>query len=144
MNIAFYVNNVNDSHAEEIFKCLNDAVKEQKVSDASLFFNNPGPVQQKLNFGMFNSTELWAYTGMLINTNLQGAMYSLLVTNKFKPYFLFRNKERHDVPSLIYVSNKMPVLVTSEEDAREVYRLTGKKPKLASLDAESLMGVYNE
>jgi hypothetical protein len=143
MNIAFYVNNVNDDRASDIFKCLNEAIKNQKVDDASLFFNNPGPNPHVGNFGMFNSTELWAYTGMLINTHPQSAIYSLGVVNKFKPYFLF-SKGRHDIMALIYLSGKMPILVTNQEDEREIYRLTGKKPKVVELNAESLKEVYNE
>ena len=40
---------------------------------------------------------------------------------------------------LIDIINKMPVLVTNKEDEQEVYRLTGKKPKLVELKAESLI-----
>jgi hypothetical protein len=140
MNIAFYANDMNSDKSEQIFNCLNETLKNEQISDASLFFNNPGPINQKTDFGIFNATELWAYTGVLINTTIQCALYSLGVVNKFKPAYLF-SKDR-DIMGLINIINKMPVLVTNKEDEQEVYRLTGKKPKLVELKAESLIEVF--
>ena len=143
MNIAFYVDSVAENdQTKKIYECLNTAIKEEKVSDASLFFNTPAYNLDQSRFGMFNSTELWAFTGLLVNTTIRGAIYSLNITNKFKPTYLF-NKDR-DVMGLIYLSSKMPILATSKEDEQEVYRLTGKRPKLVNLDAESLIEANNE
>jgi hypothetical protein len=143
MNIAFYIDNIsNDAETNKIFECLNDSIKNEKVNDVSLFFNNPGPSPQISKFGFFNSTELWAYTGLLVNTSIQGALYSLKIVNKFKPAYLF--KKDRDVMGLIYLGTKMPIFVTNKQDEQEVYRLTGKKPKLVNLEAESLIGAINE
>lgn len=143
MNIAFYVDSVsNDEQGKQIFNCLNESIKNESVTDASLFFNNPGPSPETSRFGLFNATELWAYTGLLINTNIQGALYSLGVVNKFKPVYLFK-KER-DIMGFIHLSNKMPIIVTNKKDEQEVFRITGKKPKLIDLTAESLRELYNE
>ena len=143
MNIAFYVDSVAENDKmKKIYECLNTAIKDEKVSDASLFYNTPAYNLDQARFGMFNSTELWAFTGLLINTTIPGAIYSLNITNKFKPTYLF-NKDR-DVMGLIHLSSKMPILVANEEDEQEVYRLTGKKPTLVNLDAESLMGILDE
>lgn len=144
MNIAFYVDTIsNDDQGKQIFTCLNEAVKNETVSDASLFFNNPGPSPEASRFGLFNSTELWAYTGLLINTNLQAAFYSLGVVNKFKPVYLY-NKQERDVMNFISLTSKMPVIVTNKEDEQEAFRVTGKRPKLVSLTADSLREFYNE
>ena len=144
MNIAFYVNEIStDEQGKEIFSFLNKAVKSESISDASLFFNNPGPSPEQSHFGLFNSTELWTYTGLLINTNLQSAIYSLGVVNKFKPVYLFRKRER-DIPTFIFLSNKMPIIVTNKEDEQEAFRVTGKRPKLVDLTVESLQEFYNE
>ena len=140
MNIAFYVNELNNNKAELIFNCLNNSLQNEQISDASLFFNNPGPISQKTDFGIFNATELWSYTGLLVNTTIQCALYSLSVVNKFKPAYLF--SKDGNVMGLIDIINKMPVLVTNKEDEQEVYRLTGKKPKLVELKAESLIEVF--
>lgn len=143
MNVAFYVDSIAENEqTKEIYKCLNNAIKEQKVSDASVFYNTPAFNLDAAKFGLFNSTELWSFTGLLINTTIQGAIYSLNVVNKFKPVYLF--KKDRDVMGLIHLASKMPIFVTSKEDEQEVYRLTGKKPKLVSLDAESLIGAKNE
>lgn len=143
MNLAFYVESVAESEqSKQIFECLNNAIKEHKVSDASIFYNIPASNLNPAKFGLFNSTELWAFTGLLVNTTIQGAIYSLNIFNKFKPVYLFK-KER-DIMSLIYLASKMPIIVTSKEDEQEVYRLTGKMPKLISLDAESLIGINDE
>ena len=143
MNIAFYVDSIAEGEqSKQIFNCLNNAVKEHKVSDASIFYNTPSPNLNTAKFGFFNSTELWAYTGLLINTTVQNAVYSLNVVNKFKPVYLFK-KER-DIMGLIHLTSRMPIFVASAEDEQEVYRLTGKKPKLVSLDAESLIEAANE
>lgn len=143
MNIAFYVDSLAENEqTKQIYKCLNDAIKEQKVSDASVFYNTPAFNLDAAKFGLFNSTELWSFTGLLVNTTIQGAIYSLNVVNKFKPVYLF--KKDRDVMGLIHLASKMPILVTNGQDEQEVYRLTGKRPKLLNLDAESLIEANNE
>lgn len=143
MNIAFYVDAaIDNDQTRQIFKCLNDAITNAEVEDACLFFNNPTPNLNKTKFSFFNSTEVWNFTGLLVNTSLQGAIYSMNVVNKFKPVYLFSKTK--DIMNLIYISSKMPIVVTSKEDEQEVYRLTGRKPKLVNLDAESLMGILDE
>lgn len=143
MNIAFYVDSIAENEqTKQIFNCLNEAIKEQKVSDASVFYNTPAFNLDASKFGMFNSTELWAFTGLLINTTIQGAIYSLNVVNKFKPVYLF--KKEQDIMALIGLASKMRIFVTNKKDEQEVYRLTGKKPKLVNLDAESLIEASNE
>ena len=138
MNIAFYVDNPGENDLQKkIFDCLNDAVENFKVEDASLFFENPTPFSNKAKFGIFNSTELWAYTGLLISTTLRGTMYAKNIANKFKLFHLFSSEK--DIFSLIRVGNMAQIITLSKEDQQEVYRLTGKMPKLVELKAESLI-----
>lgn len=142
MNIAFYVDSLAENEqTKQIFNCLNTAIDKEKVEDACLFYNVPAFNSNLAKFGFFNSTDLWSFTGLLINTTISGAIYSLNIVNKFKPAYLFTKKV--DIMGLLYVSSKMPVFVLNEEDKKEIHRITGKTAKIIKLNSESLIEVLN-
>ena len=85
MNIGFYVDSVAATPQNGIiFEVLNEAVENNDVTDASLFYNDIDYNPIKPQFGMFNSTDLWSFTGLLIATSLDNVIKSARVFNKFK------------------------------------------------------------
>ena len=79
---------------------------------------------------MFNSTDIWHFTGTLIATSMETFFDAIKAVNKYSLVYLFDGNKRHDVFSLIGMSKATKILTTTEEDQKEVYRLTGFKPIL--------------
>ena len=140
MKIAFYVDSTNSQPRNmEIYKTLNTLVEEGKVSDACLFFNNIDYVPVQTKFGMFNSHDMWHYTGNLITTSVENTMRAANTVNKFNIYYLY-DKSQKDLAGLMNSLNlNVKVLTTTQEDQQEYYRLTGEKPHLL----ESLENVFD-
>lgn len=139
MNLAFYVQDTSENDLNNnIYECLNEGVNNKHVSDASIFYNNPAYNGKKTSFGMFNATDIWAYTGILISTTLQNTDYANKIVNKFKLHYLYSKGEKN-LFGLIDISNQIPVCVSNEEDGKEFYRLTGKKPKMINFKAKDIL-----
>ena len=142
MNIGFYVDSVAATPQNGIiFEVLNEAVENNDVTDASLFYNDIDYNPIKPQFGMFNSTDLWSFTGLLIATSLDNVIKAARVVNKFKLIYLY-NKEEKNLLMLLDSINLAPIVTTDENDAKEVYRLTGRKPTLLpSLSIKKILEV---
>ena len=130
MNIGFYIDSINtDKPNDAIFKSLNDAVDNQEATDASVFYNDIGFNPMETKFGLFNATELWAFTGVLVATTLENTMSALKIVNKLKPMYLYSDTDggRKDLLALMQIKDMVKIITRSKEDDKEVYRLTGKK-----------------
>ena len=130
MNIGFYINSTNVNPPNDaIFKALNEAVSNKEVTDASVFYNDIdfNPIETK--FGMFNSTELWAFTGVLVATSVANVVRSLKIVNKLRPIYLYHQGDEgnKDLIGLLHITNQVKIITRSEQDNKEVYRLTGKE-----------------
>ena len=128
MNVGFYVDSVGATPENgEIFDALNQAVDNHEVSDASVFYNDIDYNPVKPKFGLFNATDLWSFTGLLIATSLENVIRASKVVNKFKMLYLY-NKGNKNLLMLLDICQSVPIVTTSPEDSKEIYRLTGKKP----------------
>lgn len=142
MNVGFYVDSVAATPQNgEIFEALNEAVDNKDITDASVFFNDIDYNPIKPKFGMFNSTDIWAFTGVLIATTLENVIRAAKVVNKFKLIYLYNGEEKN-LLMLMDIMNVVPVFVTNSQDSDEIYRLTGKKPtNISKLSIKSILGV---
>lgn len=141
MNIAFYIDNIGQSEQnEKIFECMNEAVEYDLVSDASLFYNNISYNPYDSKFGIFNSTDIWNYTGLLIATTINNVNFAHKIVNKFKLAYLYQKDS--NILGLIDTINKLPVITIDEDSQKEIYRLTGKKPiRLNKLNIKNIIEV---
>jgi hypothetical protein len=142
MNLGFYIDGINGSAFNmKIFETLNNAVKNNKIKDVSLFFNNTGHNPMPTNFGQFNATEIWYFTGTLIATTIQNVLFAKKIVNKFKLMYLFSQEDKNLI-GLLKISKQVPILTTSQEDYDYVYRVTGNEPKLIeNLNVENILKV---
>ena len=128
MNVGFYVDSVGATPENgEIFDALNQAVDNHEVSDASVFYNDIDYNPVKPKFGLFNATDLWSFTGLLIATSLENVIRASKVVNKFKILYLY-NKSNKNLLMLLDICQSIPIVATNLEDSKEIYRLTGQKP----------------
>jgi hypothetical protein len=131
MNVAFYINQINqDEKTVEIFNALNTDIESGAIDNGSVFYKEIGPSTVEPKFGMFNSTDIWHFTGTLIATSMETFLDAVKAVNKYTLAYLFYGDNKHDVFSLIGMSRTTKILTTTEEDQKEVYRLTGLKPIL--------------
>jgi len=128
MNIGFYIENTNsDPRNLEIYNFLNKMVENDKVTDACLFFNNLDYVPVTTNFGIFDGSEIWSFTGLLIVTSLNNLDKANKATNKFETVYWYDKSQKNLTGLLNSVNLNVRVITTTQEDQQEYYRLTGEK-----------------
>ena len=131
MDVAFFIDQINeDPKTMEIFNGLNEEIENGKIQNGSVFYKEVGPNPIHPKFSLFNSTDIWNYTGTLVATTMDTFVDAFKAINKYKLVYLFSKDNKHDVFGLISVSKQFEILTGTEEDQKEAYRLTGKKPKL--------------
>ena len=133
MHIGFYLETSGGTPQNtEIYNALNEAVENEEVDDASVFYNNIdfNPITSK--FGMFNSADMWSFTGLLVATSTGNVIRASKIVNKLKLAYLYDPFDKQDMGlfNLMGVSKMVPILTKTQEDSDEVYRLTGIKPFL--------------
>ena len=140
MNVAFYINQINkDEKTFDIFNKMNSDLESGAIDNGSIFYKEIGPNPVEPKFGMFNSTDIWHFTGTLIATSMETFLDALKAVNRYTLAYLFYKDNKHDVFSLIGMSKTTKILTTTEEDQKEVYRLTGLKPILVKDVSPSLI-----
>jgi hypothetical protein len=130
MNIGFYINSTNDKNPNDtIFKALNEAITNHEATDASVFYNDIDFNPAETKFGMFNSTELWAFTGVLVATTLANTMRALKIVNKLKLMYLYNEADEghKDLLNLLRIKDRVKIITRNKKEDQTVYRLTGQK-----------------
>jgi len=144
MNIGFYVDTLGDKSATNVaYSTLNRWVEKDLCANASLFYTDIGwnPVTPK--FALFNSTDIWNFTGNLILTSIPAITSVEKAINKFKSLFLYNNQSEKNLMAFIHVSNTTPIVVQSKEDFDYIKRITGKEPHLIEeLTPEKLKDIF--
>ncbi len=144
MKIAFYVDSTNSQPKNiEIYNTLNSLVDKGRVKDVCLFFNNVDYVPVQTKFGIFNSHDMWHFTGNLITTSIENTMRAASTVNKFNIYYLYDRSQKNLAGLINSLDLEVKALTTTEEDQQEYYRLTGEKPYLLeSLEDVLDLGVF--
>ena len=88
MNIGVYIPHLSKNEAViDMTKLLNGAVESNKVSDACVFYDSIGPNDEKYKFAVFNSADIWNFTGKLITTTIETTAKAIEVGNNFSVYY---------------------------------------------------------
>lgn len=143
-NIGFYIDKVDTANRNiDIFKTLNSSIRRRKIKDASLFYNDIDYNPTIPSFGMFNAADMWNFTGTLFTTSLNNAFSANKIVNKFKLFHIYNRWDDKDILKVLEVANTIDVITEDEEDAKEFYRITGKKPvhQFEQIDAIELLEV---
>ena len=131
MNIAYYINQINqEEKTTELFNKMNEDLESGAIVNGSVFYKEVGPSAVQPKFGMFNSTDIWHFTGTLIATSMETFLDAMKAINKYSLAYLFYSDTNYDIFSLIGISKNTKILTTTAEDQKEVYRITGQKPIL--------------
>ena len=130
INLGFYIKDL--SHKEcvaTISQEIDRAKAANELLDASIFFDDIGPVDIPVNAGFFNSTDIWNFTGDLVVFSLDNLSRSLSFVNNFDVYYCF-GFEPYNVLQLLKIldTNNVHTIVSNESSAQNFYRVTGRKP----------------
>ncbi len=130
MNLAFYVNKISDQYIE-FFRMLNDAASKYPSGTFSVFYDELDYVSIPTNFAMFNSTELWSFTGTLVCLNSEHTAKALNVINKFKLLHVYSKDMNESLFNTILLANddNVNIITKTQEDNKELYRITGEQVK---------------
>jgi len=101
-------------------------------------------MDRPVKFGIFNSTELWNYTGLLVTNSVNNAFFVKSVVNKFKHIFHAQGSKEPNLMALIEVVNTTPSFVSTPEQQQEIKRLTGKALPLIELDATKIIEEFSK
>lgn len=141
MNLGIYLKSLVDIEQLKIInKFVEDSVTKNNIYDISIFYDevafNPGNTK----CGMFNSTDLWSFNGNLIITSLDGLVTSSRVINNINLFYYYGWEQQKNVLGIIEaLKNNVKIICRSENDSKEIYRITGKKPLGISENYENII-----
>lgn len=145
MNIGYYTSTLGTTDINmKIFSFLNSAIENNEIENGSVFYEdiafNPMPTR----FGVFNSTDIWYFTGTLLVSGFIQADSIKKVVNKFEPLYVYDGNEKNLLKLIDTISN-MDVIVTSKEDFEYVNRVCGQEPFLVEeFTTDKIREILNE
>lgn len=144
MNLGIYINSLGDAHQMKyISQCINSAIDNNKLTDASIFYNDVGYNPFDIKCGTFNSTDIWNFSGSLIATSLQCLSSAHNIVNNIQLYYYYGWEKEIDILELldILAQTKIKVICNSEDDAKEFYRITGNQPEAICSNYDEILTV---
>lgn len=149
MNIGIYVDSLAGTEKlEHINNVISHAIDNKSINDASVFYDDVGYVPFKTKYGMFNSADLWNFSGNLLATSFATVNKAINIVNNINLFYYYSVSQNIKVLNLLKVlENKIEIICHTEEDAKELYRVTGKRALGIShnfTDILEIMKGYND
>jgi len=149
MNLGIYIKSLTDEQqVNNIASCVNDGLQNKKLKDASIFYDNIGKVNTNINCGLFNSTDVWNFSGKLLTTSIETLTTAMKIVNNIDFYYYFgvEKEENLDIFKLLRVTqkHKIKVICNSEDDEKKLYRITGVNPLGISNNFIGIIDLLNE
>lgn len=145
MNLGIYIDSLsNEKLLSEINDLVSQNINKKDIYDISVFFNEIDFNPYRINCGIFNSTELWSFSGELVVTSLNSLATANKIVNNINLYYYFGLEEKPNVFQLIELSKIAKIVCRSEKDKKEFYRLTGKSPLGTSKNLEEVLQIITE
>ena len=136
MNLGVYIDILGDNEEfRSAVKTINDGVKSGDLSDASIFYDSASNIPVKAECGLFNSTDLWNFTGTLVTTGLDPTQNALDMVNKFDVvyYYGWQTTQTNTIALLDIATNpKVKAICRNEQDSKTFKRLTGLEAKVVT------------
>jgi hypothetical protein len=125
MNLGIYLPILQKEILSVILAEIKDGLDSGKLKDASIFYDDVGPIEPHNVCGMFNSVELWKFTGKLVTFSPDSMMKANSVSNKFKTIYC-HGLMQYDVLSLLAALKTKHCIAITEDAKRDFKRVTGK------------------
>jgi hypothetical protein len=146
MNLGIYINSIgNHNQLAHIAKEINKGLSNKQLSDASIFYDGVAHNPYGIHCGMFNSTDLWNFHGHLVVTSLDNAFMAKDIINNIDIYYYYNWEDKKNILLLIkLLKNNIKIICRNQEDADNLYRLTGQKCVGISEDFNNIVTIIAE
>jgi hypothetical protein len=142
LNLGFYLEDVGDRDLIYLISQeINKAKTENQLSDASIFYDNIGPLAINVDAGMFNSTDLWDFTGSLVVFSLPSLSKAISYINKYDIYYYFGLQHYNTMQLLdILWKQEIPTIASDNKASNNFFRITNRRTIAVN---EELVGITN-
>lgn len=137
MNVGVYVSSLgNNDLLKSASDGVNKVILENLVDDACIFYDNVGYMPFEFNCGMFNSSDLWNFSGKLITTSLSTAISSLRIVNNIDIYYYYGwdDSQLNTLSIIQLLKSGVRFIALSDTFAKDFYRKTGHRTICTSND----------
>lgn len=129
MNLGIYVSSLGDQDQMKfVSSCVNGAIENKEVTDASIFYDNIGFNEFVYRCGSFNATDLWNFCGELVVNNVNSLKNALNIVNSINLYYYYGFEKVKPIQLLSLLGKNFKVICNNDESADEFFRLTNTKP----------------
>jgi hypothetical protein len=143
MNIGLYIDSLGDEKAIKLFiDTIEQGFLSNKLDDASIFYDSVSFTPFNFPCGLFNSTELWNFSGKLLVFSLESLRNAVKIVNNIEIYYVFGFEESINILAMLDLvsSNEISVITKNNLGMLNFYRISGKKVN-GSLEDKSLMSL---
>ena len=146
-NFACYMPTIGDEYVfNNIQKEIDRGLKEKKILDASIFYDQVGKIDTKnVKCGLFPSTDAWHFKGKMFVVSPAMGLKMINIVNDINVYF-GHGWGSKNVLSLLYTKEKtkFKIIASSEEYYEDYKRLTGEKPEGIAPDFKNLIDIMSK
>jgi hypothetical protein len=142
MNLGIYVKSLSDEQQIKLaVEAVETGIDNNKIDDASIFFDSVGFTPFFFSCGLFNSTEMWNFSGKMITFSLDCLKFIKDIVNDIEVYYCYGyEKDKNTLRLLDLTQSGVNIISKTKEDSKEYYRLTGKKC-VGCLEDDSLLNI---
>lgn len=147
MNIGIYIDSLTDSrHIESIANFVNATIDKNKIiKDMSIFYDDVGYVPFDIKCGIFNSVDMWNFSGHLITTSISTMNKAINIVNNIDLYYYFGWEKTYKVMDLLMILDHNPKIICRDENnAKDFYRVTGINPIGITNDYSDIVNIIKE
>ena len=144
MHLGVYVEHAGLTDQMTFAKELFDYGKEKKIlKDKSIFYNSAMHNEVNIKCGMFNSTDIWNFSGTIVTFSLSNCLSVTNIINNFNVAYIYGLEEKLNVFNLLKISQEKNVkfMSSSPEKQKELFRITGVKNSIVNT-AEDFFNEY--
>jgi hypothetical protein len=128
INLGIYIPSVGDK--ELLNHCLAEVRRgknNELINDASIFYDNAGPIDFPVECGLFNAVDLWYFSGKLLVLSTECAIKALNIVNNIDMYLGYGWGKRDILSTLNIISkHNIKTICRSQDILNDFYRVTGK------------------
>lgn len=143
MNIGLYIDSLGDEKAIKLFiDTIEQGFLSNQLDDASIFYDSVSFTPFNFPCGLFNSTELWNFSGKLLVFSLESLLNAVKIVNNIEIYYVFGFEESINILAMLDLisSNDISIITKDNLGMLNFYRISGKKVN-GSLEDKSLMSL---
>lgn len=144
MNLGIYVSSMADETFTQAATEIRRGLDNRLITDASIFYDTVAPCKTEVPCGLFNSTDLWNFSGTLVTLSVEAAVMACKTVNKSNIIFGYGwgAKNTFAILNLVYKHNVKTICKT-EELVEDFYRLTGQRAAGHTSDLNGLIEILN-